>query len=263
MWTQSLQIIAWLQNEYRLRRGGSSKQLFEGFYQVFVGSKGNRKRALTGNLDRDQNSMSDDLEEVAKLVVDQDPFRSGVPVSTSPLYGPQSIVETDHHMDIKIADYMIEKYLKALRRYSFEFNFFGFSLTLFHQGFILFFCFRFPKSTNLRISFLYYLADFTRHTTIALYNLQLLEKKHKLSLDQRVQLFRLKGLLDDIQLTKNRDNTRTRSRMRSVSNHSGSANQNTAGGPGGQSGEGFVSQIILLKLNSLFNSLLKKLVLSA
>ena len=101
---------------------------------------------------------------------------------------------------------------------------------------------------------MYYLADFTRHTTIAEYNLQLLENKYKLYLEQRVQLFRLKGLLDNIQLTRNRENTREKNGSSLGFND----HQNTVGGPGGQSGEGFVSQIILLKLNSLFNSLLEK-----
>ena len=111
----------------------------------------------------------------------------------------------------------------------------------------------------MKISFLYYLADFTGHTTMALYNIQLLETQYMLSWKQRAQLFRLKGILDDLQMSRNRDYSRSRNRIGNSTSQMGLGDgQNGGVGVSTGPGEGFVSQIIAQKLNSLFNSLLEK-----
>ena len=114
MWIKSLQIISWLHNEHKLRRSGPGSKLFEGFYQVYVGSRSKRRRHFRGDINQDL--LGGDSDEVTKLVVDQDPSQDYFPDSTSSLRNQRSIVESDHHVDIKMADYLIEKYLKALRR---------------------------------------------------------------------------------------------------------------------------------------------------
>ena len=107
-------MITWLQNERKLRRGGVAKKIFEGFYQVYIGINNRRKRHFADDLQ--QNFMKGEHEEAANLINDENQQMGFLPRSYSSLYGHQTIAQRDFAMDLKIADYMIEKYLKAMRR---------------------------------------------------------------------------------------------------------------------------------------------------
>ena len=116
-----------------------------------------------------------------------------------------------------------------------------YSISFFHICLFFLRIFRFSQNIDLRIAFFFYLIDYTAYSTILLYNIRLLEEQD-LSIEQRLQIFRLKKLIDEIQLSKGREYT---SKDTSYSQQHSTVDD-------------FPPQITVLKLNTILNSELER-----
>ena len=104
---------------------------------------------------------------------------------------------------------------------------------------------RFYDCAELRLSFLTFLLEHTEYRKLALYNISLLEAQMTLTLEQKIQIFRLRILIDEKQ-TERIQGAKNQDQLNKTGGGAGSALQSEA--------KNFLSEITLLKLNSQMNS---------